>query len=440
MVRLAYQAALFAVSAAEVFLGFVFLRYTVFDEEDLKGKNRIILIAAVIVLGWMLAANRKVAFFSRLVFVFITAISGIIACAVRKEENIFTFSLVWFYNSVLALLDLSVAFLGMEVFQERFMNTIYYRPGSAWQLVLYACSRLVMLLLVYLLHKKEWEINREYTKHFLIIDIVFTFVLMKYHKKIDAMVLGEITMEGLRGSFSLLVVCVVCVAFMFLVLKNQSIQKENEFLVLHHQMTEQSYQVLKEGSDATRHFVHDVKHHLLNLREYVKEGNLEKVEKYLDEIEDGYIEVSDKEWTGNAFLDFIINQKKGKAESKHIAFEIDSEFIPVWGFTDCEISSVFGNLLDNAIEASEKVDMPDRSIQIHMKKRGNVVAVRIINDIAGRPIWHKGNLVSDKKEQGVHGYGLKSVKQTVEKRDGYFVCHADDKKFWVDINLFCNDE
>lgn len=231
----------------------------------------------------------------------------------------------------------------------------------------------------------------------------------------------------------------VLVVVALLTVKNRMIQKENDFLALHDQMTEQNYRLLRQSAELNRHLVHDVKHHLLILREYVKEGNLEGIGIYLDEIEDEYMYVPRKVWTGNGFLDFILNQKKSRAESKGIIFDIDSEVIPVWGFTDSEISIVFGNLLDNAIEACEKVERQDKSIQIHMKKRGNIVTVKIRNSIAVPPARMNGKLVSDKRTPGIHGYGLKSVKRVISKRDGYFDCHADKGEFWVDISVFDTD-
>lgn len=228
-------------------------------------------------------------------------------------------------------------------------------------------------------------------------------------------------------------------AVMLLIVKNRMMQKENDFLALHDQMTEQNYRLLRQSAELNRHLVHDVKHHLLILREYVKEGNLEGIETYLDEIEDEYMYVPRKVWTGNGFLDFILNQKKSRAESKGITFDIDSETIPVWSLTDSEISVVFGNLLDNAIEASEKVDGADKSIHIFMKKRGNIVAVRIRNSIARAPVRINGKLISDKEQPRLHGYGLKSVKRVLSKRGGYFDCHADDGEFWVNISVFDMD-
>ena len=125
----------------------------------------------------------------------------------------------------------------------------------------------------------------------------------------------------------------VSFAVIWLVVKNRMMQKENDFLALHDQMTEQNYRLLRESAELNRHLVHDVKHHLLMLREYVKEGNLAGIAAYLDEIEDEYMYAPRKVWTGNGFLDFILSQKKSRAESKGIVFDIDSEIIPVCGST-----------------------------------------------------------------------------------------------------------
>lgn len=228
----------------------------------------------------------------------------------------------------------------------------------------------------------------------------------------------------------------VSLAVIWLVVKNRMMQKENDFLALHDQMTEQNYRLLRESAELNRHLVHDVKHHLLMLREYVKEGNLAGIATYLDEIEDEYMYAPRKVWTGNGFLDFILSQKKSRAESKGIVFDIDSEIIPVWGFTDSEISVVFGNLLDNAIEAGEKVTGADKSIHISMKKRGALIAVKIRNSIVKAPEGINGKLISSKGQPGVHGYGLKSVQRVISKRGGYFDCHADKDEFWVNISVF----
>lgn len=228
----------------------------------------------------------------------------------------------------------------------------------------------------------------------------------------------------------------ISVIVILLIVKNRMIQKENDFLTLHDQMTEQNYRLLRQSAELNRHLVHDVKHHLLILREYVKEDNLEGIGMYLDEIEDEYMYVPRKVWTGNGFLDFILNQKKSKAEARGITFDICSETIPVWKFTDSEISVVFGNLLDNAIEACEKIESQEKSIHVYMKKRGNIIMVKIRNSIASPPVRMKGRLNSDKNSPGMHGYGLKSVKRVVSKQGGYFDCHADKDEFWVAVSVF----
>ncbi len=232
---------------------------------------------------------------------------------------------------------------------------------------------------------------------------------------------------------------IVSLAAVLLIVKNRMIQKENDFLALHDRMTEQNYRLLRQSAELNRHLVHDIKHHLLILREYVKEGNIESIGRYLDEIEDEYRYVPRKVWTGNGFLDFILNQKKSRAESKGIIFDIDSEIIPLWGFSDSEISVVFGNLLDNAIEACEKVEGREKRIRVFMKKRGDIAAVRIRNTVAKPPVWVNGNPVSGKDSPGLHGYGLKSVRRVISKHGGCFYCRMDAGEFWVDISIFGMD-
>ena len=65
--------------------------------------------------------------------------------------------------------------------------------------------------------------------------------------------------------------CAVSLAAVLLIVKNRMIQKENDFLALHDQMTEQNYRLLRQSAELNRHLVHDIKHHLLILQEYVKE-------------------------------------------------------------------------------------------------------------------------------------------------------------------------
>lgn len=69
----------------------------------------------------------------------------------------------------------------------------------------------------------------------------------------------------------------VSAAVILLIVKNRMIKKEKDLLALHDQMTEQNYRLLRQSAELNRHLVHDVKHHLLILREYVKEGDLEGV-------------------------------------------------------------------------------------------------------------------------------------------------------------------
>lgn len=234
-------------------------------------------------------------------------------------------------------------------------------------------------------------------------------------------------------------VMVVVALIIILFLKNQIMQKEKNFLELHDQMTEQSYQMLRRNIEANHQLVHDMKHHLLFLRKLAEEGDIRRVSFYLDEIEKEYIEVKEATWTGNRFLDFILNQKKQKAENEGITFIISSEIIPEWNLTENEMSVMFGNLLDNAIEACEKINHSNKWIRISFMKRACIIVIQIGNSIGAYPTIRQDRIISDKQNPQLHGYGLISVRRIVEEQEGCMDWRVSEHEFYIDITFFNSD-
>ena len=71
-------------------------------------------------------------------------------------------------------------------------------------------------------------------------------------------------------------------------------------------------------------------------------------------------------WTGIEILDYLLTQEKKKADQRNIKFQIETQRIDSLPFSDIEIVSIFGNLLDNAIEACEKIEIEERLSLIHI--------------------------------------------------------------------------
>lgn len=74
-------------------------------------------------------------------------------------------------------------------------------------------------------------------------------------------------------------------------------------------------------------------------------------------------------WTGNRMLDMILNQKTKDAKEKETDMQIETEVFATLPFSDREIISLFGNVLDNALEACERIQDKKRWIKIKIKRR-----------------------------------------------------------------------
>ena len=86
---------------------------------------------------------------------------------------------------------------------------------------------------------------------------------------------------------------------------------------------------------------------------------------------------------------------------------------------EADISVLFGNLLDNAIEATEKIFDPDeRWIKIFGERKGKLFVLNISNPV-GEPLQFRGEeLVTSKADKKLHGYGIQSIRRIVEKYHG----------------------
>ena len=99
---------------------------------------------------------------------------------------------------------------------------------------------------------------------------------------------------------------------------------------------------------------HDLKNHYLIIKELVRHKEFERLEKYIEMLGDTKSSISFEIWTGISILDQLLQYKKEEAERKNIRFDITSDKIEL-KLNETEIVALFGNALDNAMEACEKM-------------------------------------------------------------------------------------
>jgi sensor histidine kinase YesM len=172
--------------------------------------------------------------------------------------------------------------------------------------------------------------------------------------------------------------------------------------------------LLEKKNEQLQILSHDYKNNLLTINSMSdsKEIN-EFVDNMIGEIST-YNRVCK---TKNKILDLILSKYVDICDDKHIAFDIDiiSDNLDLLSGND--ISSLFNNLLDNAVEAAEKSKNKTISLQISTSI-SSYHKITIINSCDTPPNSINGKLITTKRNQKVHGFGTKSINQTISKYNG----------------------
>ncbi|NLL80378.1 MAG: sensor histidine kinase [Clostridiales bacterium] len=170
-----------------------------------------------------------------------------------------------------------------------------------------------------------------------------------------------------------------------------------------------------------RNYVHDVHNYFGNIRMLALKGETQKIVHIINTVEGELKEdIGGIVYCSSEVLNAILEDKKIKAEKADIDFEIRIErFLNLDFLEEADIISIFGNLLDNAIEAAEKCEGQNRSVKMKMYM-GNpyMLITDIENTFCIKAKKDGERLISTKNEEGTHGLGINIVRKQAEKYGG----------------------
>lgn len=179
--------------------------------------------------------------------------------------------------------------------------------------------------------------------------------------------------------------------------------------------------------------LHDVNRHIQSIKELCVSGNTEETKRYAEQIGGILKPLIPTKYTGNAILDILLSDKVRQIEDKGISFFVDLDGISFDFMEAIDITTIFGNLLDNALEACEAIqDKPDKGIVLTAKKIQEMVSVTVENDC--NPVkWRADIPVSEKGEN--RGIGLLNVRKSIDRYDGNLKLRENNGKFIAEFFL-----
>ena len=188
------------------------------------------------------------------------------------------------------------------------------------------------------------------------------------------------------------------------------------------------YQEKLKDEEKVRSVYHDMKNHLLVLQRQI---NSPETAEMVEKLQSQVAMYEDYEHTGNDILDIILKEKSETAREKHIALSVTADLNGVDFIEPLDVSTIFGNGLDNAIEASEKLPEEQRAILVKAGKMQNFFSVLIENNC----LQDSGNTKSrtTKNDDFLHGFGISNMRKAVEKYDGQLMTKCENGKFTLKI-------
>ena len=421
----------------EIWMYYQFLYATCIEKTQLLKWQRVVMQISIWSIGILFAINRNILFFSHVMFLLGIIYLILILWMVEKKDFIFLASITIIYFSSVALLDFFFAFLGMCMIEDMFAENIYFSGHQIEKIVIYFCSRSCVACILNGIKKYGAEKSIDRFKYiFLVIGVFFSILVRGYQVIISDMAMGRRELQGSKSLVSMSVVIAVLIFLMILWVKNRILQEENNTLVMEEQLQHQKYCEMVEVMEQNRELIHDTKHHFLVVQEYLKNEEYENLQKYIKQISDEFQRTVPKVYTGIKILDFILEQKRVVAQKSGIRYEIDSMLLTGIPTTEQETCALFGNLLDNAIEACCLVETEEKWIEIQINQSNQLLSIEVLNTFEIPCIRKQGVFETIKEERSVHGYGIKSMRRIVDKHQGLITYEEKEKIFITKITFF----
>ena len=196
-------------------------------------------------------------------------------------------------------------------------------------------------------------------------------------------------------------------------------------------MQYKNYKLSKESIDIVNQKYHDLKHQINLLK---RGADSEKAGEYLEQMEREIKIYETQNKTGNKVLDTILTSKSMHCQRHGIELKFMGEGQLLNFMEDMDISALFGNMLDNAIESVVKIkDRQKRLISLHVIQDKQFIRIRTENYCEENVQFQDGIPITTKKDKRFHGYGMKSMKKIVEKYGGSVMAGKTDN--WFELKI-----
>ncbi len=308
---------------------------------------------------------------------------------------------------------------------ESYLPFLPVEPGS----VLYFATHGLTYVLFYFLFAKRMVRNRHYgatvlSSLRLTVSVLFVVLVM-------SILASTFDFENLHAVYAI----VFSLFVMYSQIGHQhelNLQKELEFERKLAMQQKAQYEMSRENIDLINRKCHDLKHQIAALRQIRDKSKQDEV---ITSLESSVMIYDAMQKTGNDILDTVLTEKSLICQSKGITLSCIADGARLSFLDPVDAYTLFGNALDNAIEAVSRLPQEERLIDFTVRDMLGLTMVKLVNRYAGDLSMSEGLPETTKEDKDWHGFGVHSIKAISEKYAGLVSFEADQGVFTLQISF-----
>lgn len=234
-------------------------------------------------------------------------------------------------------------------------------------------------------------------------------------------------------SFTTYAFFLVALQLLLQVNKGAIAEAEMKLVASQLRMQEGQYRKLLGNIENTARVRHDWRHHLLTINGFAESGDTETLREYLKNLFPVYVNDAEKSVCQNHVVDVILLHYAAIAREQGGSMEVEVDIPNDIAISDTDLCIVFGNLVENAVEACFSSACEKRLVMVKAYIKGKQLIIMIKNTYHDKVIMGK-NIYFSTKHEGA-GIGISSVQRAAEKYNGSVKVEHDGGYFSVFVLL-----
>lgn len=342
------------------------------------------------------------------------------------------------YLGVSVISDHLIFILWGGILPSVYVNAVQY--NAIWTL-LGVGAKIITIIQIHLYYRFKKRKNIPFAWNQCILHLAPVITLMTIHFNIKYNPNVCTTMK----ESVLLISCVMgllgCNVFTWNIFESmiESDREKRRYKYLQDKMKEQYsyYRNIEKNQLEVSQIWHDMHNHINCLEVLIQQNNLDEAKMYIGQVNEKIVNLKGGIRTGNLIIDAVLVDKYTLAVQRGIKMKVQVIGEVLQFMRDIDLCTIYGNLLDNALEACSKMKEQDQdastSIWVKTSEMKGVTVIEITNTYSTPIIEKDGILQTTKLESDMHGIGLGNIKNVVKTYDGELHIRYDENFFNVKI-------